>query len=695
MITKGLDRWEIAMPNSKHLLLYLGCIITGCMMSFSVQGDEFVIEDGEEVTEQQTLNDNEIGTVQSGATLAVTGMAITAPGNDISLTNNGVISTSGEAAHGIRTGDFSHFEVIKKCIPGYCWTRQDNIVSDGHNARITLNGLIETTGNDAIGIMSVGDNADITASGSINTTGDDAIGIYSSRVNARMRHSGWISTTGDFAHGIASSGDDASINNSGSITTTGTEAHGIVSFNLDRTLANLFQEDGFVYATDNNLWDISDAVPGWRVAPGYGTPALLGRNANIVHSGSIQVTGKDAIGIYSTGANSTITVSGEILATGEAAQAIHGRNNQTLNLLPGFRILGALDLGDATVNITTGGTASSTMTFETYDTINLLGGTTPAVQSGDVVAVIDPTGFAVISASLGITTLGIHTAVNQQLSQESRATAWSQVFARSTQRGDDGAALAYDIQSNNFIGGFEGRLGGHPVGVFAGFSQTNVKTDVTSVNTDTDSFFIGTYGRWMGKRWSLDGALTAGFETHDQQRTVLDNLNGFQTARSNYNSAYISPSLTLTGRFDGLGGIQFQPSARLIYTYGRYDGYSETGATLSNLTVADRNISVANGRLQLAAIRAFDTFDGGRIEVGLRGGLDVRHHWDERIDAAFNGTPLTFDRPGDDTVLGGYVGAHVAASLNERLSLVADVEYGQASGDERSLSANLRFNLRF
>ena len=101
---------------------------------------------------------------------------------------------------------------------------------------------------------------------------------------------------------------------------------------------------------------------------------------------------------------------------------------------------------------------------------------------------------------------------------------------------------------------------------------------------------------------------------------------------------------------------------------------------------------MVSGRLQLAGTRAFDN---GRGEMGLRGGINVRHHGSDSVDINFNGSPLRFDRPGDDTVFGGYVGANITYAVNDRFSLLADVEYGQASGDERSILGDLGFNVYF
>ena len=57
----------------------------------------FTIQDGETVTTQQTLNDNETGTIEAGGELSTSGIVpILVPGDNVIIENNGSITTSGD-----------------------------------------------------------------------------------------------------------------------------------------------------------------------------------------------------------------------------------------------------------------------------------------------------------------------------------------------------------------------------------------------------------------------------------------------------------------------------------------------------------------------------------------------------------------------------------------------------------------------
>ena len=643
-------------------------------MTSSAEAASFDIVDGQVVTTGQTLNDNETGEIQSSGQLNTgASIGINVPGDDASINNIGLLSTTGVSAYGISsTGAniiINNIGTLSTTGGSVFGNGPYGIYAIGVNANINNIGLLSTTGDRVYGIYSRGSNASINNIGTLSTTGDGAFGIFSLNTNASINNEGTISTTGRFAHGILSWSANASINNGGTISTTGFGAEGV---------------------------------------------SLTTANASINNRGTIQVTGSDSIGIRSDGADGVITISGNVFATGSATKAIVGNNNQTLNLLPGFRIIGSIDLGSGTntVNITGGKTLSSTLTIVNAGMINLLGGV-PLVRNGNVVAVIDPTTQTANRAALSLTMESIHQAVNQQLMstppskliqvaatrllpgmlhQAPRPYAWAHFLGGYREREDDETALAYDHDMYGFVCGYENTLGNHRVGVFAGVSHSDIETDIDSIKIDTDRFFIGAYGQYIMGDWILNGSVTAGYGDHDNDRTVLDNLRGFETARSDYDSVFISPSLTLIRTYECKSGIELRPSAQLTYTYAYYDDYRETGTTRSNLSVDSRDVNIISGRLQLAGSQ---TLSGGRGEVELRGGMKLRHYGSDSVYVDFNGSPLTYTTAGDNNVLGGYFGANLRYQIKDRLNLVGNAEYGQASDDEKSIAGYLGLTFSF
>ncbi len=800
--------------NTRILIKYVACyvvfIVAGCMLTFSADAASFVIADGQVVTTGQTLNDNETGKIQLGGQLN-TGASdgINAPGDDVSINNSGMISTTwynadgiyssganvsinnsgmllttGNSAAGIvsidanasiinsgtllhsgggggagiisyRTnasinnsgmlsttrngteGIFSLGENVSINNNGTLSTMGDDapgIHSFDDNASINNNGTLSTMGNDASGIHSSGDNASMNNNGTLSTTGDYADGIHSSGfvwaapgdnsstnnseilsttedfsdgihpsnlltwvisgANVSINNSGTLSTTGDFASGIHSSGADASINNSGTLSTTGDFASGIHSSGADASINN----NGTLSTTGDNADGIYSS----------------GANASVKNNGTIQVTGTNSIGIRSRGTDGVMTISGNVFATGSATQAIVGGNNQTLNLLPGFCIIGSINLGSGTntVNISGGKTSSSTLTIDNLGTINLLGDV-PIVRNGNLVAVIDPTTQTANRAALSLTMDSINQVVNQQLMnmppskpvqvattqllpgmlhQDSRPYVWGHLFGGYREREDDENALAYEHDMYGFVCGYENTIAQHRVGVFAGVAQSDIETDTDSIEIDTDRFFIGAYGQHVMGNWILNGSVMVGYGDHDNDRTVLDNLSGFETARSDYDSLSISPSLTLIRTYECKSGIELRPSAQLAYTYAYFDDYIETGTTRSNLRVDSRDVNIVSGRLQLAGSYPLPNERG---EVALRGGIKLRHYGNDSVHVNFNGSQLSYTTTGDNNVLGGYFGANARYRVKDRLNLVGNVEYGQASGDEKSISGNLGLTFSF
>ena len=625
-----------------------GVLIAGCIIAAAppAWATSFTISSGETVTAAQALVDGETGLIESGGFLNTTAASITGGGNAV-ITNNGTITTTG----GDSTG----------------------LTPSGSGNVIINNGTINTSGNNSDGLRDLGTNTLFTNNGSIITTGDAAEGILTTTNNSVYNNAGLIDTSGDASVGIITSGDNEVINNSGTIITRGANAHGI-----------------------------------------RGNVALA---LTVTNSGTIRTQGTGAAGI-TVNRSATITNSGLISAEGSSTQAIIGSGEaETVNLLSGSQIIGIIDLNGATdiVNIS-GANNSSTLTLTDTETINLLNGN--GLLVGDVVTMVDPTGQSVSSAVLSTTTFAVHNVVNQRLAhhkllkpiqvatseltsgmvfQERKPQIWGSALGEMRERDLEGIALGYDHNYVGFTGGYEASFYKARIGLLGGFVRSTVKTTgdkfgrLRSVDTDTDSFFVGAYSQYFLGGINLTTTLMAGYEDHENDRAVVDNLNGFETAQADFSSFFISPSLTLSSAYNVGTQVELRPSVTFAYSGGWYDDYAESGTTRSDLVIDDRNVHALTSQLQLAA--AYSLAEESELEI--RAGAKARYTDNDDIDVNLAGTNFQIPNASDDSVYGGYLGVTLRVAIKESINLVADVKHGRAGGGEEHIAAMLKLEAVF
>ena len=636
------------MMSNFYQKLTQGVLIAGCIIAAAppAWATSFTISSGETVTAAQALVDGETGLIESGGFLNTTAASITGGGNAV-ITNNGTITTTG----GDSTG----------------------LTPSGSGNVIINNGTINTSGNNSDGLRDLGTNTLFTNNGSIITTGDAAEGILTTTNNSVYNNAGLIDTSGDASVGIITSGDNEVINNSGTIITRGANAHGI-----------------------------------------RGNVALA---LTVTNSGTIRTQGTGAAGI-TVNRSATITNSGLISAEGSSTQAIIGSGEaETVNLLSGSQIIGIIDLNNGTdiVNIS-GANNSSTLTLTDVENINLLNGN--GLLVGDVVTMVDPTGQSVSSAVLSTTTFAVHNVVNQRLAhhkllkpiqvatseltsgmvfQERAPQIWGSALGEMRERDLEGIALGYDHNYVGFTGGYEASFYKARIGLLGGFVRSTVKTTgdkfgrLRSVDTDTDSFFVGAYSQYFLGGINLTTTLMAGYEDHENDRAVVDNLNGFETAQADFSSFFISPSLTLSSAYNVGTQVELRPSVTFAYSGGWYDDYAESGTTRSDLVIDDRNVHALTSQLQLAA--AYSLAEESELEI--RAGAKARYTDNDDIDVNLAGTDFQIPNASDDSVYGGYLGMNLRVAIKESINLVADVEHGRAGGGEEHIAAMLKLEWVF
>ena len=642
-------------------MLVIGGIIATAPHAWA---ESFTINSGE-TAGRQALLDGETGLIISGgfinsATQGIgtsNGMSI-----GITITNNGTITSVNDAIEG----------------PG-----GDNT---GAIATVINNGAITTTGNtgDADAVNFGGATAPtliLTNNGTILTTGTTgAEAVLVGGENNTIINNGTIDTAGATSDAITFSCDNCgTITNNGTIITRGTNAHGIFTLNPAGTQVSL----------------------------------------TITNTGSIVTEGTSSNGILlNNEADVIVNNSGLIQVFDPTEEAIRGGSGvDTLNLLSGSQIIGIIDLNNGTdiVNIS-GANNSSTLTLTDTETINLINGN--GLLVGDVVTMVDPTGQSVSSAVLSTTTFAVHNVVNQRLAhhqplkpiqvatseltsgmvfQERKPQIWGSALGGMRERDLEGIALGYDHNYVGFTGGYEVGFYKARIGLLGGFVRSTVKTTgdkfgrLRSVDTDTDSFFVGAYGQYFLGGINLTTTLMAGYEDHENDRAVVDNLNGFETAQADFSSFFISPSLTLSSAYKVGTQVELRPSVTFAYSGGWYDDYAESGTTRSDLVIDDRNVHALTSQLQLAV--AYSLAEESELEI--RAGVKARYTDNDDIDVNLAGTNFQIPNASDNSVYGGYVGVNLRVVIKERINLVANVEHGRAGGGEEHIAAMLKLEAVF
>ena len=662
-----LRRTGQAFERALHLALQLAM---GWLTTLApAHAAPFIIVNGQTATTTQVVGAGETGTVEAGGTIS-TAVAdtygIDSSGDNATINNSGSINTTGDRAYGIN--------------------------STGFGVAITNSGSISTTGLLAVGIVSTGGKAFIANSGSISTMGDHADGVVSNGDQAFITNSGSMGTAGDHAFGINSSGFAVSIRNSGSIVTKGVDAIGIYTDNHQATIIN----SGRISTTGNG---------------GVGIE-IFELDSVVTNSGKVSTTGIAAHGIVADSANSTIINSGLVSVQGSGSFAIlgGGTSNQTLNLLPGSRIRGAIDLGGGgdTVNIS-GSYGSAVLSFANAGTINVL--TTNAVRLGasSTVVIIDPTGESSRAQSLSALSSGIHHAISQRqqsapeikpaklatlelspgmLHLETAPVVWGQVLGSQSRREGEGQMLSFAHRYAGLIGGYEQDDHGDRIGLVAGIANGNTSSAMTSMNSD--GIFAGLYRLTRHGELDVTASVVAGIEMHNNRRTLLDNLNGLETASGTTTSYYLSPSLSAGRSYPMMPNWVLRPSATLSYSVGWYAGYTESGTANANLSLNSRTVQALAGRAQLEFARQISSG-----EASMRAGVQTRQTSDGAIQGMVGGSDFRFSAMGSKSVAGGYVGLGVRQALRQQLSLLADVEYGQLSGNETQVSARVSMQYLF
>ncbi|MDR3467429.1 MAG: autotransporter domain-containing protein [Xanthobacteraceae bacterium] len=629
----------------------------------------------------------------------ITGQSFGVIGNQVLVTNSGAIS-------GLMDGIGAQ-NTVTLVNSGTVTAQTFAVYSNAGTVNVTNSGTITQTqgtggfpGNAAI-FGNTG--ATVSNTGTISGIG---FGIETYDGAATVTNSGTIS--GGEA-GILSYAGNTVVTNSGTI--AGGQFGIIAGNNASVVNSGTIIGGNYGIAAQRNLTLINSGTVS-------GTYGLAGRTDSVTNSGtisggmigigaqqggSIVNTGTISGGfaaILSTGGAVSVTNAGVISSPGGTAIALNG-GNDILTLLPGSKIIGAIDLGtNDTIHVNAG---NQNLTFSSLAGTTI-DGTAPYVVVGNRIVSLDPTQFsgsdrnllAVIGAvagSLGSAnaapaadggTLGFagpgyvaasaeeafadlfsyaktpNDAVafkNPSVAFGTGSTIWARGFLGQRVQEADGPVLR---NVTNFYGGMIGVDSWFApdlkLGVLAGGGHIGTSIDLNSGSSASDLGFGGLYGHKEFGRAFVDFDVLAGASANSSSRTVNNNLlaGGLETATANFGGWFVSPEAVAGYRFDVVPQWTLTPAARLRYLAAGFAGYTETGST-ANLTVGGRLAQALEERGELTLTNT-QSSDLGRFQVSATiGVIGQERVGGSTINAQILGQALAFATPGKASIAGGFV----------------------------------------
>jgi outer membrane autotransporter protein len=642
-----------------------------------------------------------------------------AAGSNVTATCTGATNDQGGGAPGTSAGSDGYGTGAE--------TNLDVTVVPGASVTGTNRGIFFNTGSVInSGTITGGRGIDATTANVTNsgTISGSLEGINA--VTASVINSGTI--TGG-PRGIVTTGI-ASVINSGTVTaTTGIGIQSLTTANV----TNSGTISGAVFGISADTANVSNSG---TISGGDGIAAGI---ANVGNSGTISGTDFGIRAVTTASVTNSGTISGGIAALQFAG------NPDTLTLLAGSRIIGAINLagGGDTVNFRGG---NHNLTFDTLAGARVTG-TTPFAVSGNRAVAVDPTPFAMTDRNLmdvsrtvaavipeidtaaspggaplafaaagrsaadvvgdafaaampGLAYAG-ETAVNPTAVYAGGTAVWARGFVGKRVQQGDGTLLRTE---NTFYGGMLGadwQAGPNlRVGVFAGGGEAKSSLDLNYGDTKSTLVFGGAYARYRLASAFLHLTVQGGHSGNDTRRQINNNLvpGGIETATASFSGWYATPEAHL-GFHHALGiwggaSYTLTPSLRLRYLYASFDGYTESGST-ANLTVGTRSVQdfEERGELKFTRTQAFGAT--AAIATSIYGGvLAVQRVGDSTVDAALLGQAIPFATPGEDNVWGGYGGVGLAWHA-ERITVFGAAEYTALSDDSSIVSGRAGLRVAF
>jgi outer membrane autotransporter protein len=262
-------------------------------------------------------------------------------------------------------------------------------------------------------------------------------------------------------------------------------------------------------------------------------------------------------------------------------------------------------------------------------------------------------------------------------------TVWFSSFGGERKQDADGAVLpATDLAFGGTLGvdrafGPNLRLGGFLGG---GASFENVELNVQTINSTYT--FGGSYGRFDWVSQYLDFSLYGGGINNSSMRQVAKNtaFSGLEVATANYGCWFISPALSYGFCIPLNNNILMTPLLSVRYVGGSLDGYGESGSA-QDLSVGRRAINDLEERSEVEFSTLKPVSFGGMVKstIGI-GAIGLERLGNQTIDTGLLGQNLSFATPGQASAVGRVVDAGIQYHPVGSISLFISAE-GTAMSD--------------
>ncbi|MBO6625015.1 MAG: autotransporter domain-containing protein [Roseicyclus sp.] len=613
-----------------------------------------------------------------------------------------VIQTTGDDASGIvggggsgiviETGSTNGAEIVTQGTSAYGISIQFN-ADDAtvlNGASIVTNGL----GAHGIFVEAGSDNPVITNSGEITTNGN-AAGIRNDGQNAVILNSGEITTNGLGAHGIWNEVADGSrVENSGVIELSGQTSNGLYSFNSNNVV---LLNSGEILVTG---------------ATSSGMQTFLGSDATLINTGLIRAEGAADEAILASTVGASVLNSGEI-RTAPGINGIDVRTDDVFVRNTG-RIFSGLGGGEFSF------TSNGSDTHLRLDPGSIIVGELQFLANGATLDVglpnaaltwnLAPPDNILSDGSPQLvvgTTLYVFDPDHFAAMDQAALSALNQVGFALDQRQATGSAEGRSVWATGTIASADdtdtlsGMLGGtfalsadRRIGGFVGTQDTEYETPFSSSQIDSRATFGGLTWGGTTDYGFFETALSFGTVSSTSTRRVANNTvpTGIENAVSSPDSRFFSLSATF-GTETRFNEIDLRPSLRLRYSWVQSDAFAETGSQ-ADLTVEERSAQRLDLRAKVETDLAPRRTALGPMAVTLYGGLDLAYTDADDVRAVAAGQPVVFGTGQSGTSLQGFIGGHATIATRNGASLSLSGELA-AGGTSPELRLGMMYSMRF
>jgi len=163
----------------------------------------------------------------------------------------------------------------------------------------------------------------------------------------------------------------------------------------------------------------------------------------------------------------------------------------------------------------------------------------------------------------------------------SAGAAWLQGFLTEADQEDRRGFSGYNATVQGFAMGVDGQANNTlRLGLSYGFGNTQSSTSDNSI--DANGHIVSLYAAYEPKDWFVNGMISYGFYDYESDRSTLTG-----TAKGLYNGNQLAAKADVGFPLAARADTVLTPLVSLRYSRLALDGYTETGASGSNLTVQD------------------------------------------------------------------------------------------------------------